>query len=273
MIVENAGAAGSSHGVGREARPTCHTLLFISGAFTAHPQSRRTDYDPCAFHGSVVLTTPSSWGESDADAAIGLIAAAKKNPRKLNYGSVGTGSVFHLAAELFGSMTGTEMTHIPFKGGAEPNTELIAGRLDVIFTTVTTAYAQVEAKRLRALAVASLQPAPQFECAHARADRARLRSHVVQRDRLAARNATCDRVPSSRSACRASAARNPQAPDRTGQRRSPEHTRGMTAKVAGEIRKMAENRRRAEHRRAVGGKDGVRSTQPRRQLLQNVYPV
>ncbi len=47
-----------------------------------------------------------------------LIATAKKNPRKLNYGSVGTGSVFHLAAELFGAMTGTEMTHIPFKGGA-----------------------------------------------------------------------------------------------------------------------------------------------------------
>jgi tripartite-type tricarboxylate transporter receptor subunit TctC len=59
-------------------------------------------------------------------------------------------------------MTGTEMTHIPFKGGAEPNTELIAGRLDVIFTTATSAYAQVEAKRLRALAVASLQPSPQF---------------------------------------------------------------------------------------------------------------
>jgi len=89
-------------------------------------------------------------------------AQAKKNPRKLNYGSVGTGSVFHLAAELFGAMTGTEMTHIPFKGGAEPNNELLAGRLDVIFTTTTSAFPLVEAKRLRALAVTSLQPAPQF---------------------------------------------------------------------------------------------------------------
>ena len=59
-------------------------------------------------------------------------------------------------------MTGTEMTHIPFKGGAFPNTELLAGRLDVIFTTTTSAMPHVEAKRMRALAVTSLQPWPQL---------------------------------------------------------------------------------------------------------------
>ena len=88
---------------------------------------------------STVLTYPFVVvvkSDSPMQTVSDLIAAAKKNPRKLNYGSVGTGSVFHLAAELFGAMTGTEMTHIPFKGGAEPNNELVAGRLDVIFTTL-----------------------------------------------------------------------------------------------------------------------------------------
>jgi tripartite-type tricarboxylate transporter receptor subunit TctC len=59
-------------------------------------------------------------------------------------------------------MTGTEMTHIPYKGSAEPTTELIGGRLDVIFTTLTGVYPHIEAKRVRPLAVTSLQPATQL---------------------------------------------------------------------------------------------------------------
>ena len=170
VIVENRPGAGGMIGTASVVRatPDGHTLLFISGAFTAHSAvTKNLPYDPVRDFAwvTLVLTYPFVVvvrADSPIQNIGDLIAAAKKSPRKLNYGSVGTGSVFHLAAELFGSMTGTEMTHVPFKGGAEPNTELLAGRLDVIFTTATTAYPQVEAKRLRALAVTSLQPAAQF---------------------------------------------------------------------------------------------------------------
>ena len=170
VIVENRPGAGGLIGTSHVAKatPDGHTLLFISGAFTAHSAvTKNLPYDPVRDFAwvSQVLTYPFvvvAKYDSPVQSVNDLIAAAMRNPRKLTYGSVGTGSVFHLAAELFGAMTGTEMTHVPFKGGAEPNTELIAGRLDVIFTTTTTAYPQVEAKRMRALAVTSLQPAAQF---------------------------------------------------------------------------------------------------------------
>jgi tripartite-type tricarboxylate transporter receptor subunit TctC len=170
VIIENRPGAGGLIGTSfvAKATPDGHTLLFVSGAFTAHSAvTKNLPYDPVHDFAwvTMVLTYPFVVVvryDSPIQSVNDLIAAAKKNPRKLNYGSVGTGSVFHLAAELFGSMTGTELTHVPFKGGAEPNTELIASRLDVIFTTTTTAYPQVEAKRMRALAVTSLQPSPQF---------------------------------------------------------------------------------------------------------------
>jgi tripartite-type tricarboxylate transporter receptor subunit TctC len=170
VIVENRPGAGGMIGTSHVAKgtPDGHTLLFISGAFVAHSAvTKNLPYDPVRDfawittvleYPFVVVVNASSPIQNIAD----LIAAARKNPRKLNYGSVGTGSVFHLAAELFGSMTGTEMTHIPFKGGAEPNNELMAGRLDVIFTTTTSAAGHVQAKRLRALAVTSLAPWPQL---------------------------------------------------------------------------------------------------------------
>ena len=170
VIVENRPGAGGLIGTSfvSKATPDGHTLLFISGAFTAHSAvTKNLPYDPVRDFAwvSLVLTYPFVVvvkHDSPMQNVNDLIATAKKNPKKLVYGSVGTGSVFHLAAELFGAMTGTEMTHVPFKGGAEPNNELIAGRLDVIFTTTTSAYPQIEAKRMRALAVTSLTPAPQF---------------------------------------------------------------------------------------------------------------
>jgi tripartite-type tricarboxylate transporter receptor subunit TctC len=166
VIVENRPGAGGIIGTSHVAKatPDGHTLLFISGAFVANSAvTKNLPYDPLRDFAwiSMVLEYPFVVvvkGDSPIQTVKDLIDTAKKNPKRLNYGSVGTGSVFHLAAELFGALTGTEMTHVPFKGGAEPNNELIAGRLDVIFTTTTSAMPHVEAKRMRALAVTSLQP-------------------------------------------------------------------------------------------------------------------
>jgi tripartite-type tricarboxylate transporter receptor subunit TctC len=148
--------------------PDGYTLLFMSGAFTAQASVMKTlPYDPLRdFDGvSMVITYPFvlvAKADSPMQSVADLISVSKKNPGKLNYGSVGVGSVFHLAAELFNVMAGTDLTHVPFKGGAEPVTELIGGRLDVIFNTLPGVFAQLKAGRVRALAVASLERSPQL---------------------------------------------------------------------------------------------------------------
>ncbi len=170
VIVENRPGAGGVIGTDYVARatPDGHTMLAMSGAFTAVAATvPKLPYDPARDFSwiSMIVTYPFVVVvKEDAPAAtVGdLIAAAKRSPGKLTYGTVGTGSVFHLAAELFNSMAGTEMTHVPFKGSAQPVAELMGGRLDVIFITLTGAYAHIQAKRVRPLAIASSERAPQL---------------------------------------------------------------------------------------------------------------
>jgi tripartite-type tricarboxylate transporter receptor subunit TctC len=91
-----------------------------------------------------------------------LIALMKRNPGKLNYGSVGVGSVFHLAAELFNSMAGTESMHIPYKGGTDALTDMIGGRIDFMFMTLTGASAHIRANRIRGIAICFKERSPQM---------------------------------------------------------------------------------------------------------------
>ena len=170
VIVENRPGAGGMTGNNYVAKspPDGYTLLFMSGAYTAHSATvKNLPYDPLRdFEGvSMVITYPFVVivkAESPMRTIADLIATAKKNPGKLNYGSVGIGSVFHLAAELFNVMAGTDLTHVPYKGGAEPLTELIGGRLDVIFNTLTGSIPHIKSGRVRALAVASLERSAQL---------------------------------------------------------------------------------------------------------------
>ena len=170
VIVENRPGAGGMTGNSYVAKspPDGYTLLFMSGAYTAHSATvKNLPYDPLRdFEGvSMVITYPFVVivkAESPMRTIADLIGTAKKNPGKLNYGSVGVGSVFHLAAELFNVMAGTDLTHVPYKGGAEPLTELIGGRLDVIFNTLTGSIPHIKSGRVRALAVASLERSAQL---------------------------------------------------------------------------------------------------------------
>ena len=170
VIVENRPGAGGIIGTASVAKatPDGHSLLFASGAFTSvGATAKNLPYDPLRDFAwvSIVITYPFAVvvkNESPVRSIPDLIDLAKRNPGKLNYASVGVGSVFHLATELFGAMTGTEMTHVPYKGSAEPLNELIGGRIDVIFTTLTGVYAQVKGGRVRAIAVASLERSPQL---------------------------------------------------------------------------------------------------------------
>ena len=82
-----------------------------------------------------------------------LIAYAKANPGKLNYGSAGQGTPQNIACELFKMMTGVNMVHVPYKGGAPAVADLIAGHVQVIFAPVAETIQQIKAGKLRALAV------------------------------------------------------------------------------------------------------------------------
>jgi len=90
-----------------------------------------------------------------------LIAYAKANPGKLNFGSSGAGSAPHLAAELFCSMAGVKMVHVPYKGSAESQTATIGGQVDLTFFAFSSALRHARAGRLRAIAVGGTKRNPQ----------------------------------------------------------------------------------------------------------------
>jgi tripartite-type tricarboxylate transporter receptor subunit TctC len=89
-----------------------------------------------------------------------LIAAAKDKPGALNYASSGIGQSTHLAAELFASMAGIKLTHIPYRGSAPAITDVIAGRVDLMFDTTQSVLAHVEGGRVRALGITSAERLP-----------------------------------------------------------------------------------------------------------------
>jgi tripartite-type tricarboxylate transporter receptor subunit TctC len=91
-----------------------------------------------------------------------FIKHAKENPGKLTFGSAGVGSSNYLSAVLFMQKTGVEMTHVPYRGGVGPITDLLAGNLDVVFENVPIMMGQATSDRLRRLAVTGRERSPQF---------------------------------------------------------------------------------------------------------------
>jgi tripartite-type tricarboxylate transporter receptor subunit TctC len=89
-------------------------------------------------------------------------ALAKAKPQALSYGSAGVGTPHHLAAELFKSMTGASLLHVPYKGGAPAAADLLAGRVQVMFAPVNNVIAHVKAGKLRLLAVGTQARLPQL---------------------------------------------------------------------------------------------------------------
>lgn len=89
-----------------------------------------------------------------------LVAYAKANPKKLSYASSGIGSTYHLGAELFGSQTGIEWTHVPYKGASPAIQDVLAGHVQVMFDNVSSAIPNIKSGRLKPLGVASLKRYP-----------------------------------------------------------------------------------------------------------------
>jgi tripartite-type tricarboxylate transporter receptor subunit TctC len=91
-----------------------------------------------------------------------LIAFAKANPNKLNYGSAGNGTSHHLAPELFKTMTGVQLNHVPYKGAGPAMQDLIAGQVDLMFDGMGSSAPQIRGGKLKALAVTTATRSPAF---------------------------------------------------------------------------------------------------------------
>jgi len=89
-----------------------------------------------------------------------LIKLAKDKPGKLNFASSGSGTSIHLSGELFKTMAGVDMTHVPYKGSSPALTDLIGGQVQIMFDNLPSALPQIKGGRLRAIAVTSLKRAP-----------------------------------------------------------------------------------------------------------------
>ena len=125
------------------------------------PYDAHRDFAPVALVArsfNIVVVNPSSPIKSIAD----LIAAARAEPEKLSYGTYGTGTSAHLAGELFKHMAGINLNTVPYRGAAPAITDLLAGQIQVMFTTVASAASLVAAGQLRALAVTSAERSPAF---------------------------------------------------------------------------------------------------------------
>ena len=119
--------------------------------FKSIPYDARKSFAPISLVGVVpmVLVVPPS---SPANTIADLVALARAKPGELNYGSAGNGSDNHLTAELFNHLAGIKVMHVPYRGGGQVMTDLIAGRLSFVFATMPTALPFIGEGRLRALA-------------------------------------------------------------------------------------------------------------------------
>jgi tripartite-type tricarboxylate transporter receptor subunit TctC len=168
-IVENRPGAGGTIGTAAAAQSTDgHTLLMVSIAHAVNPALYpRLPYDSGADFGPVapvavvpnLLVVPASrpW-HSLAE----LIEAARRQLGRLTYGSAGSGTSIHLAGALFCALARVEMTHVPYRGSGPAVADLVSGRLDAMFDSITSAAPHIASGRLRALAVTTGQRSAAF---------------------------------------------------------------------------------------------------------------
>ncbi len=169
LVVENKAGASGNVGIEMVVRSPADGYTLAIGApqtLTINPQLfAKLPFDPqrdlapivvVAAVPNVLIVNPKLAINSVKD----LIALAKSRPGKLNYGSSSIGGTPHLSAELFKSMTGTYITHIPYKGSAPALQDLIGGQIDMMFDNLPASLPHIRSGRVRALAVTTLARSP-----------------------------------------------------------------------------------------------------------------
>jgi tripartite-type tricarboxylate transporter receptor subunit TctC len=168
VVVENRAGAGSSiaaENVARSAPDGYSVLIASPSSISVNPAiNAKLNYKPSDLLGITKISTspllivvnPATGIRSVKD----LIAAAKKDPGKLNYATSGVGSAPHFGAAHFSQVARIQMVHVPFKGGSPAITSVVAGDTQISFATPPSVLGMVKANRLRALAVTSLMRSP-----------------------------------------------------------------------------------------------------------------
>ena len=169
VVVNRAGAAGS---IGAQsvvdAKPDGYTLFFTTtGALVINPHLYKKlrysvqDFTPIAPVGesaNVLVVNPNVKANSVND----LIQLARANPGKLTYGTSGAGSSSHLAGVLLESLTGVQLTHVPYKGSAPAITDLVSGRIDLMIDNIPSYVELAKAGKVRPLGVSGKKPSSLF---------------------------------------------------------------------------------------------------------------
>jgi tripartite-type tricarboxylate transporter receptor subunit TctC len=159
IVMENRPGAGSIIGTAEVAKaaPDGYTLLMISATQTTvetlnsnRPYRLMRDFVPVAslMNSELVLVVPE---RSPVNTLKELIALAKANPGKLNYGSSGPGSNYHMAGELVKNLAGLDIVHVPYKGSTGARADIISGQIDMMFDSVPTMAPTIEGGRVKAL--------------------------------------------------------------------------------------------------------------------------
>jgi tripartite-type tricarboxylate transporter receptor subunit TctC len=168
VIVDNrAGASGNlGHEIAARSAPDGYTIVLVSTVVATNPSVYKNlpfdaikDFAPITLVAAVphlLVVNPKVPAKSVQE----LIALAKANPGKLNYGSAGIGSAFHLAPELFKVQTGTDIVHVPYKGGGPAIADVIGGQVDLAFGNLLAVLPQARAGTLRALGVTTAKRTP-----------------------------------------------------------------------------------------------------------------
>jgi len=164
VIVENKPGAGGNLGAefAVKSPPDGYTLLLIAGSYTVNPSLYKLSFDPVNDISPIVQLSRGPFVVAvhpsvQAKTLPGLIDYARKEPDKFSYASAGSGSITHLASELFLEMAKIRMVHVPYKGTGPALNDTIAGNTQVIFGSVATTLQFIKSGRLRGLAVTTAQ--------------------------------------------------------------------------------------------------------------------
>lgn len=168
IIVDNRPGAGGSLGTGIASTATADGYTWVVGSvapivlnplfYKTSYQSLR-DFEPISVIAAapqLIVVNPALPVKSMAD----LIALGKSKPGSINYGSSGTGTLPHLGGEMFATMTGIRITHVPYKGSPPALLDLMAGQVQVVFADMPVALPYVKSGKLRAIAVAGAKHFP-----------------------------------------------------------------------------------------------------------------